>query len=121
MSIKPKKNKGGRPRQEITRDERISVRCSLLEKKIIESKAQKANLTKSEFLRESGLNIKLNIKTIPKEILQYRAEMNHLAANINQLAKMANINNYLDSMDVIDMKELIYDLKQIAENLTKKR
>ncbi len=63
----------------------------MTERFIIEGKAKESGLTLSEFLRISGLNSKIDIpkKAIPKEVLQGIADLNRLAANLNQIAKKA--------------------------------
>jgi hypothetical protein len=49
-------NKGGRPVKAVKRNKPLTVKCTIIEQKIIAGKAKKANLTVSEYLRELGLN-----------------------------------------------------------------
>jgi hypothetical protein len=56
---------------------------------VITHYAKLANQSESEFLRNLGLNGKIDIqkKALPKEVLLFTATLNHLAANVNQIAK----------------------------------
>ena len=92
------KNKGGRPKKAIKKDQLLGVKCSLLERKVIEYKARENNISVSEYLRKLGLSgkIDMKMKTLSKEILQFKGTLNHLAANLNQVAKKRNMNDELN-------------------------
>jgi hypothetical protein len=94
-------NKGGRPKAELKRDESLTVMCNIVEKKIIQSNAKCARTNVSVFLRELGLNgrIKLMVKSLPKEVLQLTGTLNHIAANLNQIAKKRNRGEDLNALD----------------------
>jgi hypothetical protein len=98
-------NKVGRPAKAIKRDKLIGVRCSTTERFIIEAKAKAANLTKTEFLRISGLKGQVDTrkKVLAKEVLQGIASLNHIAANVNQIAKKRNS---FDELNAIERAEL---------------
>ena len=95
--IKIFRKRGGRPKQAICRDQQLAVMCTHAERKIIEDKAKAASISNSEFLRTLGLKgqVDRKIKVLPREILLFTATLNHLAANINQVAKKRN------SLDVV--------------------
>ncbi len=78
------KNKGGRPKKTVKRSYRLRVACNLLELKVIQLKAEKSQITVSEFLREAACNAHIDIcqKTLPKDVLELTGNLNHLAANI---------------------------------------
>src|SRR2546430_9915142 len=86
------RNKGGRPKKDIRRDEQLAVMCTLVERKAIEYKAKAANVSVSEYLRTLGVKgqVDRKIKTVPKEVLQFNGTLNHMAANLNQVAKKRN-------------------------------
>jgi hypothetical protein len=42
------KNKGGRPKKAVKKDQLLAVKCSLYERKIIEERAKSVNLSISE-------------------------------------------------------------------------
>jgi hypothetical protein len=88
-----KKNKGGRPVKAVKRNKLIGVKCTTAERFIIEAKAKAAQLTMSEFLRVKGLSGKIDMKkkVVPREVLQGIADLNHMAANLNQIAKSETV------------------------------
>jgi len=108
------KNKGGRPKKKVKRQEQLAVMCTLIERKIISSRAKKARLSISEYLREIGLNGKLIVKTYPPEILEFTGKLNHLSANINQIAKKRNINEQLSPIERAELKVLSNEIKQLS-------
>jgi hypothetical protein len=105
MALKPKNNKGGRPPKEVKRLRTLSVKCSFFEGKQIETKAKQVSLSVSEYLREMGLKgtVKVRVKTLPKEVLQVCGTLNHMAANLNQIARKRNS---LDELSVLERSRL---------------
>ncbi len=115
----PKKNKGGRPKKKVKMQEQLAVMCTNIDRKIIVHRAKEAGLSISSFLREIGLNGKLIVKTYPREILEFTGKLNHLAGNINQIAKKRNINEQLSPIDRAELKFLSEEIKQLAINIKK--
>ncbi|MEO8254324.1 MAG: mobilization protein [Flavobacterium sp.] len=111
-----KKNRGGRPKKAIKRDQLMAIKCTLYERKIIESKAKKVNLTVSEYLREVGLTAKIDYrnKALPKEILSFTGVLNHMAANLNQIAKKRNSNDELTLVERAELKVQTRQVKDLA-------
>jgi hypothetical protein len=111
-----KRNKGGRPIKPVKRNQLLGVKCSILEKKTIQAKAKYAGLTVSEFLRNLGLASKVYRPKmiIPKEILQFTGTLNHLAANLNQIAKKRNQLDELNALERAQLQQLSNMVKQIA-------
>jgi len=114
-----RKNKGGRPKKAIKQNHFIGVKCSLIEKTILRQRAKAAGLTLSEFLRESGLKGQAvrKIKALPKEVLQFAGTLNHLAANLNQVAKKRNRMDELNALERADLQELSGQVKQLAADI----
>ncbi|WP_346239613.1 plasmid mobilization protein [Niabella insulamsoli] len=110
------KNKGGRPRKEEKRSYRLRVACSAKEVAIIESKASAVGLTLSEFLREAALNSQVVSRqnTLPKEVLSFTAQLNHLAANMNSLAYKNNAAQTFSVFERTELKQLVLEVKQLA-------
>jgi hypothetical protein len=110
-----KKNKGGRPSKVVKRNQLLGVKCSLIEKKIIEHKAKGISLSVSEYLRGIALNSQqiFNRKTLalPKEVLLFSATLNHLAANMNQVAYKRNRGDDLNALERVELFVLINELK----------
>lgn len=112
-----KKNKGGRPVKEVRQNHFIGVKCTLIEKNLLQEKAKILGLTVSEYLRASGLNGQAvsKIKALPQEVLQLTGTLNHLAANLNQIAKKRNGIEQLDALERAGLEVQSRDLKRLAE------
>lgn len=108
------KNKGGRPRKAVKKDQLMAIKCTLEERRSIEERAQIANITVSEYLREIGLTGKIDRreKALPKEILDFTAMLNHLAANLNQIAKKRN---GIEELSALERATLTVQSKQLKE------
>lgn len=85
-------SKGGRPPKEVKRNKTITVHCSAFEQRLLKEKGKEAGLTVSEYLREIGLSGKIDRKKMefPKDALWLKGTLNHMAANLNQIAKKRN-------------------------------
>ncbi len=112
-------NKGGRPRNPVKKDQLLGVKCSLIERKVIEGKAKLANLSVSEYLRTMGVIGKIDRleKSIPKEVLQLTGTLNHLAANLNQIAKKRNGIEELNALERAGLQVQSGVLKKLAEQI----
>ena len=110
------KNKGGRPKKASKRNQRLRVACTTLELEIIKEKAKQVQLTISEFLREAALNsqVATRQKTLPKEVLSFTANLNHLAANINSLAYKNNAAQIFNPFERMELKQLAEEVKKLA-------
>lgn len=114
-----RKNKGGRPTKLTKRLKTLSVKSTFFEARQIEIKAKKAGLTLSEYLRELGLNavIKVRVKTLPKEVLLICATLNHIAANLNQLARKRNSFDELSVLDRARLQRLCNEVQQLVKDI----
>lgn len=117
--IKIFRKRGGRPKQAVCRDQQLAVMCTHAERKIIEDKAKAASVSNSEFLRSLGLKgqVDRKIKALPKEILLFTATLNHLAANINQVAKKRNSLDDLNAIERAELNQLSGQIKQLAKDI----
>lgn len=117
--IKIARKKGGRPKKPICRDQQLAVMCTIAERKIIAEKAKAASISNSEFLRSIGLkgHVDRRIKVLPKEILLFTATLNHLAANINQVAKKRNSFDELNAIERAELNLLSEQIKQLAKDI----
>ena len=111
--------KGGRPTKAIKKDQLLGVKCSLLERNAIEFKAKESNVSVSEFLRKLCMSGKIDMKiiTVSKEIFQFKGLLNHLAANLNQVAKKRNRMDELNALERADLQLLSGQVKQMAEDI----
>jgi hypothetical protein len=116
---KSTKNKGGRPRKAIKKDKLIPVKCSSYERRVIVAKAKSAQVSTSEYMREIALTGKIDRreKALPPEVLQLTAMLNHIAANLNQIAKKRNGIEELNAMERGNLKIQSAELKQLAVNI----
>lgn len=112
-----KNKKVGRPPVKYKKDQQLATQVTFLERKIIENNAKKCVLTVSEYLREIGMNGKINfkIKTLPKEVLQLIGNLNHTAANINQIAFQLNSKNELSPVEKIRLEGLVEEIKEVVK------
>ena len=115
------KNKGGRPKKAIKKDQLLGVKCSLLERKVIEYKAGENNISVSEYLRKLGLSgkVDMKMKTLSKDILQFKGTLNHLAANLNQIAKKRNMNDELNALERASLEHQSKEIKQLVNDIQK--
>jgi hypothetical protein len=113
------KTRCGRPTKLVKRNQLLGVKCSLVERTIIEAKAKKALLSVSEYLREMGVSGKVDMhkRALPKEVLQLTATLNHLAANMNQVAKKRNSFDELNALERAELQHLSGHLKQLATDI----
>jgi hypothetical protein len=107
---------GGRPPKVIKSNHFIGVKCSLIEKTLLKQKAKRDGITLSEYLREAGLNRKeaRKITALPKEVLQFTGALNHLAANLNQLARKSNQFGELNTIERLNLEKLSNQIKELA-------
>lgn len=108
------RKKGGRPKKAIKKDQLLAVKCSLYERRIIEARAQNANLSVSEYLREISMTGKIDRrdKALPKEVLALTGTLNHMAANANQIAKKRNSNEELNALERASLKVLTGEIQE---------
>jgi len=113
----PKKNKGGRPPKSVKRNRVVALKCASYEQTMISARAKKTGLTVSEYLRELGLNgqIVITEKVLPREVLSMAGTLNHIAANLNQIAKKRNsVVDELNAADRASLEFLSRELKQLV-------
>jgi hypothetical protein len=115
------KNKGGRPKKKIKQVAFIGVKCSLIDKIVLRQKARTVGLSLSEYLREVGLKGQAvsKIKALPKEVLLFTATLNHMAANLNQMAKKRNGLDELNALERAALHVLSVQVKQLALDIKK--
>jgi hypothetical protein len=116
------KKNGGRPRKFNPRKHRLRVACDNEELSIIKDKARICQLTISEFLRTSAVGshvVTKKEKTLPKEVLQFTAALNHLAANINSLAYKNNRAENFNPMERAELKLLATKVQKLGDEIKK--
>jgi Ribbon-helix-helix protein, copG family. len=113
---KREKNKGGRRPVENKMDQLIPVKCTAEQREEIQERAAKAGMTVSEYLREIGTKGRIEKRLIvfPKEVLQLTGNLNHLAANLNQIAKRRNSFEQLSSEELLTLRRQSEEVKDLA-------
>ena len=112
-------NRGGRPQVPHKRRSSVSVMCTLIEKKIIEANAKRIGMNPSVFLRNLGLNtrIEIRVKSLPRPVLEMRGMLNHIAANLNQIAKRRNRGDDLNAMERALLDQDVRSLRSLVKNI----
>ena len=74
-----------------------------------------------EYLRETGLKRQVvsKPKALPKEVLLFTSTLNHLAANLNQVAKKRNKMEDLNAFERAEVNLLSNQVKQLAIDIKK--
>ena len=119
VAPKGRVNKGGRPNVPHKRRSSVSVMCTLIEKKIIEANAKRVAMNPSVFLRNLGLNtrIEVRVKTLPKPVLEMRGMLNHIAANLNQIARRRNRGDDLNAMERALLDQDVRSLRGLVKDI----
>ena len=88
-------------------------------KKIIENKAKLSNISISQFLRELALQgqVDRKIKALPKEVLLFTATLNHLAANMNQVAYKRPRGDELNAIERATLQQEATAIRQLAKDI----
>lgn len=116
---KSEKNLGGRPKKNIRKEKLIAFKCTLMERKLIEANAKKFFLPLSEYIRQMALKgiILPKIKSLPVEVLAFTATLNHIAANINQVAKKRNSFEELSVLERAGLQILAGEIKKLVAEI----
>ncbi|GAC1599233.1 MAG: hypothetical protein NVS3B8_11800 [Chitinophagaceae bacterium] len=117
--VKKTKHAGGRPQKPVKRDQQLAVMCNRIERTIIELKAKKTNVSVSEVLRTLALKGQVDTRenSLPQKVLLFTATLNHLAANINHVAKRRNRGDDLNALERAELQVLSGQIKQLAQDI----
>lgn len=117
QSSEYKNRRGGRPKKDLKKDQVLTIKCTAAERNVISEKAKVINVSVSEYLREIGVNGKIvsKQKSFPAEILRLTGTLNHLAANLNQIAKKRNGVEPLDAFERAGLELQSRELKQLVQ------
>jgi hypothetical protein len=119
QKVNTNKKRGGRPKKEITKNRLLTVKCSQREREKIENRAKSVNLSLSQYMREIALTGRIDIRNIvfPKEVLQFTGSINHIAANLNQIAKKRNGIEELNAIERAELQIRSRELKQLSMDI----
>lgn len=112
-------NKGGRPKKQEHRDQKVTVMFSRFEAITVRFYAKEMRLTLSEYLRALGLKRQVDrqAKALPREVLQLAGMLNHMAANLNQVAHKRNRGDELNAIERAELMVLSGEIKDLARTL----
>jgi hypothetical protein len=109
-------NKGGRPKKVLKKNQRITVKCTNLDKATIEGKSKLAELTVSEFLLELGLTGQVDTRqrVIPGPLLDLKASLLPIGNNLNQLTKIFHGKpNLFTAADLEQLQKVLGTLQEV--------
>jgi hypothetical protein len=97
---------------------KISVWCTLIEKRFIEIQARKANSSASEYIREMALrDYGKRPKTLPPEVLAFNGQLSHLSALLQPLARKRLDGDELNALERAELKQQFTRLQQLTEQI----
>lgn len=112
-------NKGGRPKKQEHRDQKVTVMFSCIEVITMRFFAKEIGMTLSEYLRSLGLKRQVDrkAKALPREVLQLAGTLNHMAANLNQVAYKRNRGDELNAIERAELMVLSGEIKALARTI----
>lgn len=92
MTAESTPRKGGRPKgdPDAVRVHRVNARLSPAELEELKAKADEMGMTPAQWLRVGSLSRRLPSPPVPAVNRQQYSELSRLAANLNQLTRLAN-------------------------------
>ena len=106
--VEEKQLKAGRPLKTVKRDIRAAVRFSKTEYFIVQTKAGKAGLKVSAYIREVAINAQVKSR-LSNDDRQTARELAGFSNNINQVAKTAHKEGILSAMQYFETIKTVID------------
>jgi hypothetical protein len=98
------------------KNNKVQFYLSDKDKKKLDRLAEKSGLTKTAVLTK--LINDCEIKPLPtEELLEILKELNHIGTNINQIAHIANSNQYISGEKINEVNEMIGNIWSKIKNL----
>lgn len=99
--------------------EKITFRVTPEELKIIEDKAKKSNLKRSEYIRRSALNKRI---VVIEELKEFIKVLRGIGNNINQLTTLSHQGkiDIIEKNDLTEVKEKVNEIWQLLNSLMAK-
>ena len=113
------RKKSGRPKVSQKKNVNVTVSCNIIEKKLIQDCARKVNTSVSVYLRELGLKgaVRIKLKTLPKEVLQFTGTLYHIAATLSPIARKRNSAEDLNVIDRALINQEMRAIQQVVEEI----
>lgn len=114
----PRRGRGGRPKGDpsAVRASTIGVRVSAQEYAALRAKAEQMGMTPAQWLRTAALSRRLPSPPVPPINREQYADLARLAANLNQLTRLANEGRPVRVSDPLLM-ELTDEVKRLRLSL----
>ena len=112
---KQKRRKGGRPKKPVKKDQLLGVKCTLLERRFVQHKAEAAKLSVSEYLLKMGLDGKITVreKHLPIEVLKLLTGLSSLGNNLNQIARKRNSGDEINALERAELQQMETEIMRI--------
>jgi hypothetical protein len=111
--------KKGRPKKDLKMDVLLHLKCSSIQAEEIRRKATLYHLPISVYLRECALKNKVQIRSLPTEVLAFQTRNNQICALLNQLAFKKNRNEQLTAIERAEISSVVEELHQMVQTIRK--
>lgn len=101
----------------MNKDKRINIRLTEKEKKLIESKAKKCNMTVTKYIINSCLKDKI---IIVDGLDKVDAELRRIGNNINQLTRLSN-ERIISTVELKELRMEVNNIWQLLKQLVQKQ
>ena len=101
----------------MNKDKRISIRLTEKEKKLIESKAKKCNMTVTKYIISSCLKDKI---IIVDGLDKVDTELRRIGNNINQLTRLSN-EKIIRAVELKELRMEVNNIWQLLKQLVQKQ
>jgi len=102
-----------RPKEIVKKDSKIAVRCTALEKKVIEIMADETGLTTSDYIRKCAMNKVVKIRFSSEELEHFRT----LQKFHNNFRSIGNLIKGTKGINEETLKEIKQVREEISEQL----
>ena len=101
----------------MNKDKRINIRLTEKEKKLMESKAKKCNMTVTKYIISSCLKDKI---IIVDGLDKVDAELRRIGNNINQLTRLSN-ERIISTVDLKELRMEVNNIWKLLKQLVQKQ
>ena len=112
-------SKSNRPKKLVLKNRILSLKCSNNEEEEIRRKAALYQLPISVFLRECALKNKVQIRTLPSQVVLLQTRINQICSLVNQLARKKNRNEQLTVIERSELSSIVEELHEMVITIRK--
>lgn len=107
----------GRPEKSDKKDRILALKCSSADEMIIRKNAALYKLPVSVYIRDIAVQHRVQVKTLPQEVLVFQTRINQTCSLLNQLARKKNKNEQLSAIDRAQLSDLVDELLSIVKTI----